>query len=306
MKDVIAGRGPGTSDEGSGLLAGGTPPPVLLAALGAAVVIAVTLVAFLVGGGGGSDRTPLPAGAAGVDDPGRGGTPTPDARVLLTVSIEGGGSGKVLIEPRAISCAESCEHQFVVGSRVTLSGHAVPGSRFEGWDDACTGDSARCTFVMDRERSVTATFEGTPSASAQCSDGRDNDGDGLVDDADPGCRADATEAPDNRPPTPVGDCHDGRDNDGDGLVDSAQDPGCAADGTEADPGAPPPPTTTTPPPVAPPPPPPPTTTTTPTTAAPPATPGVSECRDGRDNDGDGLTDRPADPGCDADGTEGGG
>jgi hypothetical protein len=303
MNDFIAGPGPGTSDEGSGLLAGGTPPPVLLAALGAAVVIAITLVAFLVGGGGGgSDRTPLPAGAAGVDDPGQGGTPTPDARVLLTVSIEGGGSGKVRIGPRAISCAETCEHQLVVGSRVTLTADAVQGSRFEGWDDACTGKSARCTFVMDRERSVTATFEGTPSASGQCSDGRDNDGDGFVDNADPGCRNDATEAPDNRT-TPVGDCHDGRDNDGDGLVDSAQDPGCAADGTEADPGATPPPTITTPPPVAPPPPP---ATTAPTTAIPPATPGVSECRDGRDNDGDGLTDRPADPGCDADGTEAGG
>jgi hypothetical protein len=33
---------------------------------------------------------------------------------------------------------------------------------------------------------------------------------------------------------------------------------------------------------------------------------VSECHDGIDNDGDGKTDRPADPGCDADGTEAGG
>jgi len=303
MNDFIAGPAQGTSDEGGGLWGGGAPPPVLLGALGAALLIAVTLVAFLIGGGGGggSERARVPAGAAGVDDPGQAPNAASDARVLLSVSVEGGGSGKVHIQPRSILCIETCEHQFAVGARVTLTADAVQGSHFEGWDDACTG-KGKCSFVMDRERSVTATFEGTPLVSGQCSDGKDNDGDGLVDDADPGCRNDNTEAPDNTP----GDCHDGRDNDGDGLVDSAQDPGCAADGTEADSGSapPPPPVTTTP--VPPPPPPPARTTTTPVTPPPPATPGVSECRDGIDNDGDGLTDRPADPGCDSDGTEAGG
>src|SRR5436189_212251 len=77
----------------------------------------------------------------------------------------------------------------------------------------------------------TVTFEGSPAA-AQCSDGRDNDGDGLVDEADPGCDADDTEAPNDRPAR-ASDCHDGRDNDGDGLVDAAQDPGCASGGSEA-------------------------------------------------------------------------
>lgn len=60
-----------------------------------------------------------------------------------------------------------------------------------------------------------------------CADGADNDGDELVDDADPGC-ADGTEA-DNEP---AGECADEMDNDGDELVDD-EDPGCA-DGTEAD------------------------------------------------------------------------
>ncbi len=269
MNDFIAGPTSGPRDEGRGPWAGGTPPPALLAALGAAVLIAVTLVAFFVGGSsGGGDRSPVPTG---VDDPGRGQAPVADGRVRLTLSVEGGGSGRVLIEPRGITCTESCEHQFVTGSRIMLSADAADGSRFEGFDDACSG-SGRCTFTIDRERSVTATFEGS-----------------------------SANAPDNTP-EPTTDCNDGRDNDGDGLIDSAQDPGCEADGTEADAGAPPPPpppATTTP---VPPPPPPPATTT----PAPPATPGVSECHDGIDNDGDRKTDRPADPGCDADGTEAGG
>jgi cytochrome c553 len=69
---------------------------------------------------------------------------------------------------------------------------------------------------------------GTPPPVAQCADGIDNDGDGLIDfPADPGC----TDANDNdefnAPPPPVAQCADGIDNDGDGLVDMA-DPGCSS------------------------------------------------------------------------------
>jgi Divergent InlB B-repeat domain len=303
MDDVTAGPTSGRGDEGTGPWGGGAPPPVLLAAMGAALLIAVTLVAVLIGGssGGGSGR-PLAAGSAGVDDPATGDTPAAGAaeRVLLTVSVEGGGSGKVLIDPRGATCAETCSHEFTTGTRVTVSADPAEGSHFEGWDDACTGQG-QCTFFMDRERSLTATFEGRPT-TPQCEDGKDNDGDGLVDGRDPGCDADNSEAPDNRP-KPASDCNDGRDNDGDGLVDTAQDPDCAdggneaGSGTTAPPAVPPPATTTTP--AVPPPP-------VATTPVVPGAPAVSECRDGRDNDGDGKVDRPADPGCDADATEAGG
>jgi hypothetical protein len=307
MDDFIAGPTSGTGEEGSGPWGGGTPPPVLLAAMGAALLIAVTLVAFLVGSGGSSGDSGRPlAGSAAVGDRAARDTPAPGAaeRVLLTVSVEGGGSGKVLIEPRGATCAETCSHEFTNGTRVTVSADPAQGSHFEGFEDACTGLD-QCSFFMDRERALIATFEGRPTIP-QCEDGKDNDGDGLIDGRDPGCDADNTEAPDNRP-KPLSDCNDGRDNDGDGLIDTAQDPDCANGGNESGAGS----TDTTP---APPPPPPPVGTTpaappapAPTTPAPAGTPpGVSECRDGRDNDGDGKVDRPADPGCDADGTEAGG
>jgi hypothetical protein len=312
MNDFIAGPASGTRERGTGTGpggGGGAPPPVLIAALGAAALIAATLVALLLSSGGGDS---VPAGA-GVDDPRTPATTSTDGkRVLLTVQIEGGGSGRVLIDPRGVSCTETCEHDFASGTRVSVTANAAKGSRFDGWSDACTRN--RCSLVMDRARTVTAAFEARPTVS-QCEDGRDNDGDGSVDASDPGCGADDTEAPDDRPQA-ASDCQDGRDNDGDGLVDTAQDPGCAADGTEADTATPK--TTPNPPPTSP-------SECTDgrdndgdglvdraqdpgcrTGSTEGATQSPSECRDGRDNDGDGLVDRPTDPGCDADGSEAGG
>jgi hypothetical protein len=283
MNDFIAGPASGASQGGTGLGGGGSPPTVLIAALSAAVLIAATLVGLLLSGGGGDTGA---SGGLGLDGSGPAATTAGDEkRVVLTVQVDGGGSGRVVIDPRGIACTDTCEHAFTLGARVSLSADPDTGSRFDGWSESCRG-KAGCSIVMDRPREVTSTFEGSPGVS-QCSDGRDNDGDGLIDEADPGCDADSTEAPNNRP-AQASDCHDGRDNDGDGLIDAAQDPGCANGGSEAGSGAP---SATT-------------TTTTAPPAPPPAAP-TSECSDGRDNDGDGLVDRPADPGCDANGTEAG-
>jgi len=83
-----------------------------------------------------------------------------------------------------------------------------------------------------------------PSAPAQCIDGIDNDGDGLVDfPADLGCTSvsDNTEAPNptpppSPPPPAVTQCSDGIDNDGDGKIDMV-DSGCSSttDNDETDP-----------------------------------------------------------------------
>lgn len=66
-----------------------------------------------------------------------------------------------------------------------------------------------------------------------CSDGQDNDGDGLVDyPSDPGCTG-----PEDGDETDPPQCSDGKDNDGDGLADHPSDPGCtgADDNDEVDP-----------------------------------------------------------------------
>jgi hypothetical protein len=56
-----------------------------------------------------------------------------------------------------------------------------------------------------------------------CSNGLDDDGDGLIDLEDPGCG----DADDPSEKAPDLTCDDGEDNDGDGLVDFPEDPGCS-------------------------------------------------------------------------------
>ncbi len=93
----------------------------------------------------------------------------------------------------------------------------------------------------------------------QCSDGMDNDNDGLIDfPTDPGCESpeDDDESDEELP-----ECSDGVDNDNDGLIDYPEDPGCEdeQDDDESDEELP-------------------------------------QCSDGIDNDGDGLVDMD-DPDC---------
>jgi hypothetical protein len=59
--------------------------------------------------------------------------------------------------------------------------------------------------------------------SPQCSDGIDNDGDGVIDGADFSCSGQA----DTDESNPRSACQDGIDNDGDGKGDYPQDPGCS-------------------------------------------------------------------------------
>lgn len=86
-------------------------------------------------------------------------------------------------------------------------------------------------------------IEPTPGAPtvcvlAQCSDGIDNDGDGITDfPNEPGCETPLDhDETDSCPGVGCPECADGADNDGDGLVDYPNDPGCAstADTNEID------------------------------------------------------------------------
>ena len=72
------------------------------------------------------------------------------------------------------------------------------------------------------------------SASAACSDGLDNDADGLIDHpADPGCTS-SSDTDETDPPPPAPACSDGLDNDADGLIDHPADPGCTLLGYRRD------------------------------------------------------------------------
>lgn len=71
---------------------------------------------------------------------------------------------------------------------------------------------------------LSVTVDGAPD----CRDTLDNDQDGLIDLADPGCLN--PEDPDETDPEEVPECADGVDNDGDLLTDYPEDPECTAAG----------------------------------------------------------------------------
>jgi len=106
-----------------------------------------------------------------------------------------------------------------------------------------------------------------PDAGPACSDGIDNDGDGLTDyPADPGC-ADADGDTEDGLVAPQ--CDDGSDNDGDGKIDYPNDPGCFAAVADSE------------------------------VDDCPTGPGCPQCANGIDDDGSGATDYPDDPGCES-------
>lgn len=282
MNDMTAGSSPGRQQGGStGPWGGGSPPPVLLAAMGAALLIAVTLTAFLIGSSSG-DEDLQPAGSSAGANGGSSATGDTDGRVRLRVTFDGDGGGEIRIAPAGIACSETCSNDIVTDTRVRVTADADIGSKFAGWSEACDGTEG-CVFYMDRSRELGVTFDKTEAAKpiADC------DNDEIPDSEDSGCD-DPPPASADDDASAVSDCNDKKDNDGDGLIDDAQDPGCdfgseaatSADEDAIDPDDE----------LLPPPPPP-----------PPSAP--NDCSDGKDNDGDGLTDTEQDPGCDKGGTE---
>lgn len=111
----------------------------------------------------------------------------------------------------------------------------TPGNVING---AITSAPGYCVAPITVTKTGTAqSSSSSSSARPQCSDGLDNDGDGLIDAQDPGCHYDLNPLnPGSYQPewndesrSNVGQCSDGIDNDHDGLIDIA-DPDCHTDG----------------------------------------------------------------------------
>ena len=105
-------------------------------------------------------------------------------------------------------------------------------------DPDCDNDPACATLVLTPPEKIgTPPVEdaGTPPVEdsgtppvEQCTNGVDDDGDQLVDCADPDCAQNEACLPTPPPPPPAENCSNGKDDDGDELVDCA-DPDCAND-----------------------------------------------------------------------------
>jgi hypothetical protein len=83
------------------------------------------------------------------------------------------------------------------------------------------GEDGQLTFTAGFTDFTGALFR-TSLAVPACADGEDDDGDGLVDLGDPGCR-NAVDLSENDALLP---CDDGDDDDHDGFADYPADPGC--------------------------------------------------------------------------------
>jgi hypothetical protein len=105
----------------------------------------------------------------------------------LVVTVTGTGAGTVT--GSGIDCPGRCSLGFAPDVEVTLTAAATGDSNFTGWGGACARTSgSACTLTMDASKAVSAQFTATPPPPPQCSDGRDNDGDGRIDSpTDPGC-----------------------------------------------------------------------------------------------------------------------
>ena len=105
-------------------------------------------------------------------------TATFDGSPTSALIVAGGGMGSGTVTSQAglspsINCtitngvagATGCVASYLAGTSITLTGAAAGGSTFTGWsgvDGGCPGTSP-CTVIMDRARTVTASF-GTVSA----------------------------------------------------------------------------------------------------------------------------------------------
>lgn len=186
------------------------------------------------------------------------------------------------------------------GSSVGTSYIGLPIGSYVVSEDTASGYttsfSASCpagVIALGANSTVTCTVTNTfvgggggGGSPAQCADGIDNDSDGLIDLADPGCSSasDNDETNSGGGGGTVTQCNDAVDNDGDNLVDSA-DPGCHTDFNASNSASY-------------------DATRNDESASQQGGGGGSgstpACRDGIDNDGDSLVDS-ADPGCHSDG-----
>jgi hypothetical protein len=84
-------------------------------------------------------------------------TVTPPPNFRITITKNGDGQGTVSADSGSINCGATCQGDYVVGTRVTLTVNPAVGSVFSNWSGACTG-AGTCTLTLNADSAVTATF----------------------------------------------------------------------------------------------------------------------------------------------------
>ena len=85
------------------------------------------------------------------------GTVVPPTTYSVTITKSGTGSGTVT-STGSINCGTTCTANGTPGQTVTLTATPAAGSTFTGWSGACTGTATTCSFTLNSNSSVNATF----------------------------------------------------------------------------------------------------------------------------------------------------
>ncbi|PIT96798.1 hypothetical protein COT82_01255 [Candidatus Campbellbacteria bacterium CG10_big_fil_rev_8_21_14_0_10_35_52] len=148
---------------------------------------------------------------------------TPDTAIAVdlnanpTTVASGDNSTLSWTSENAISCVASVGWS---GSK------ALSGSEVVGPHTSDTVYRITCNNALSSANDDATVF--VSSLTYQCSDGIDNDGDGKIDVADPGCYdTGAYDPTDDNETDTLSQCSNFFDDDGDGLIDYPNDPGCS-------------------------------------------------------------------------------
>ena len=83
---------------------------------------------------------------------------------LTVITNTGTGTGTVTSIPKGIDCGNDCTASFKEKTKVTLTAKANKDSSFKGWSEGCINIATTavadktCTVLMDKAKTVTATF----------------------------------------------------------------------------------------------------------------------------------------------------
>jgi phage baseplate assembly protein gpV len=92
-----------------------------------------------------------------------------DRLAMLSVTKIGTGTGNVLSNPAGVDCGSSCMDVFTPGIGVDLTALGAIGSVFSGWSGACSGTTNPCSFIMNIDKSVSASFDAVAEFTAPTS-----------------------------------------------------------------------------------------------------------------------------------------
>jgi hypothetical protein len=76
----------------------------------------------------------------------------------LTVNKAGNGSGTLTSSPSGINCGTGCTATYNSGTVITLTASAATGSTFTGWSGGVCAGNGTCSFSLNANTTVTATF----------------------------------------------------------------------------------------------------------------------------------------------------